>query len=149
MKRTISNRIRKRAILNTGRINKFINETNTSEPVKLISQIIVNSEFSKVIAFSNVLDHLRIVGDLNPTVAGFMYSLVTVILLPLTFAPFRFIRDAITQFDIWCMIAVEQYYDLELLQPYVREYEKDMKDILTEIAHEEMAKTNKENFKTI
>jgi len=143
MKRTISNRIRKRAILNNGRINKFIDEANTSEPVKLISQLIVNSEFSKVIAFSNVLDHLRIVGDLNPTVAGFMYSLVTVILLPLTFAPFRFIRDLVTQFDIWCMIGIEQYYDLELLQPYVREYENDMKDILTEIAHEEMAKANK------
>ena len=147
MVQTLANKLRKAQFKRTAKRNNWIKD-KAPEKFKEVLKFISDEEFDKSMMIIESVELIIQVGQLNPSVAGFVYSLTQILLLPMKIFPWRPIRDLAAKIDAYNLRAVQIWYGDELVLPTEDEIVANISSIVNEIINEEKA-INKENFNAI
>ena len=146
MEQTLANKLRKAQFKRTAKRNDWIKD-KAPAPFKEVLKFISDEEFDKSMMVIESVELIIQIGQLEPSVAGFVYSLAQLLLLPMKIFPWRPIRDLAAKIDAYNLRAVQIWYGDELTLPTEDEIVANISSIVSEIIDEE--KKNKENFNAI
>ncbi len=146
MEQTLANKLRKAQFKKTAKRNNWIKD-KAPEKLKNFLKFISDEEFDKSMMIIESVELVIQVGQLNPSIAGFIYSLTQILLLPMKIFPWRGLRDIAAKIDAYNLRAVQIWYGDELVLPTEDEIVANISSIVNEIINEE--KANKENFNAI
>ena len=67
----------------------------------------------------DALEFIKAVGELPPSIVGFLYTMVSILMLPFTSSPFQRIYTFSTLLNMKMLIAVEFWYNKEIVMPII------------------------------
>lgn len=74
--------------------------------------------------YIDALEFIKAVGDLPPSIVGFLYTMISILMLPFTSSPFQRTYKLSMLLNMKMMVAVEFWYDKEIVMPIIENRKK-------------------------
>lgn len=72
---------------------------------------------SSRLRYIDALEFIKAVGDLPPSIVGFLYTMISILMLPFTSSPFQRTYRLSMLLNMKMMVAVEIWYDKQIVIP--------------------------------
>jgi len=67
--------------------------------------------------YIDALEFIKAVGELPPSIVGFLYTMISILMLPFTSSPFQRTYKFSTLLNMKLLVAVEIWYDRSIVMP--------------------------------